>query len=163
VIPDKGVRTVVEAFALLAQKPEAERLSLTILGDGPGDYLDSLKRVVLEHGMEEVIRFQAAIPRHSMPEALARHAALILASEYDEPLARSIQEAMAMQLVVIGTTTGGSGELLVDERTGLVFQAGDAKSLAHQLAKAAQDPELVQRLSLAGRRAVEEQFDIQKR
>lgn len=162
VIPDKGVHTIVAAFALLGDKPEREQLSLTILGDGPRDYLESLKRVVIEHGLEGTIFFQGAIPRQEMPAVLASHDALILASEYDEPLARSIQEAMAMQLLVIGTVTGGSGELLANERTGLVFQAGDAQSLAHQLAKAAREPEMVQRLRLAGRQKVEAEFDIQK-
>jgi glycosyltransferase involved in cell wall biosynthesis len=85
---------------------------------------------------------------------------LILASEYDEPLARAIQEAMAMELLVVGTVTGGSGELLVDEHTGLVFQAGDSHSLAAQLIKAVREPDLVNRLRKAGRKEVEENFTI---
>ena len=36
-----------------------------------------------------------------------------------------MQEAMAMGLLVIGTTTGGTGELLVHERTGLESRRRD--------------------------------------
>jgi glycosyltransferase involved in cell wall biosynthesis len=97
-----------------------------------------------------------------MPDVLSRHDGLILASEYDEPLARAIQEAMAMELLVLGTTTGGSGELLVNECTGLVFKAGDPRSLAAQLTRAVQDPDLVIRLRKAGRKEIEENFSIQK-
>jgi glycosyltransferase involved in cell wall biosynthesis len=160
VIPNKGVHTVVDAFALLAERPELKKLSLTILGDGRVDYIESLKKTISESRLEEVIEFQASVPRENMPDVLSGYDGLILASEYDEPLARSIQEAMAMELLVIGTITGGSGELLVDERTGLVFQAGDPHSLASQLAKAVQNPNLVTQLRKAGREEVEENFTI---
>lgn len=162
IIPNKGVHTIVEAFALLAERPEIEKLSLTILGDGRVEYVESLKRIISEHGLEKVIQFQTSVPRENMPDVLSRYDGLILASEYDEPLARSIQEAMAMELLVVGTITGGSGELLVNERTGLVFQAGDPHSLADQLTKAVQNPLLVTRLREAGRKEVEKNFTISR-
>jgi glycosyltransferase involved in cell wall biosynthesis len=162
IIPNKGIHTIVEAFALLAEQSEIEKLSLTVLGDGRAEYIDNLKRTISEHGLENVIQFQSSVPREDMPDVLSRYDGLILASEYDEPLARSIQEAMAMELLVVGTVTGGSGELLVNDRTGLVFQAGDPDSLASQLNKAVRDPDLVTRLRKAGRKEVEENFTIQR-
>jgi glycosyltransferase involved in cell wall biosynthesis len=97
-----------------------------------------------------------------MPDVLADHNVLILPSEYDEPLARSIQEGMAMGLLVIGTTTGGSGELLVDKQTGLVFNPGDSRSLADQIVFAAQHPDRVNDLQNTGRQEVEQHFNIQR-
>jgi glycosyltransferase involved in cell wall biosynthesis len=161
IMPIKGVHTIVEAFASLTEQPELDKLSLTILGDGPADYVESLKRIILKHGLQKVIQFQAAVPRKDMPLVLSRYDGLILASEYDEPLARAIQEAMAMELLVVGTVTGGSGELLVNEYTGLVFRTGDPRSLADQLIKAVREPDLVNRLRKAGRKEVEENFNIQ--
>ena len=84
----------------------------------------------------------------------------LLTSEYDEPLARSIQEAMAMGLLVIGTTTGGSGELLVHEKTGLVFEPGDSQSLANQILRAIQSPLEMRQIKNAGQQAVIDNFDI---
>jgi glycosyltransferase involved in cell wall biosynthesis len=95
-----------------------------------------------------------------MPGLLAEFDVLILASEYAEPLARAAQEAMAMGLLVVGTITGGSGELLVHEETGLAFEAGDPASLARQIERAARDPDQTRRLALAGRDAVRERFGI---
>jgi len=161
ILPIKGVHTILEALASLTERPELEKLSLTILGDGPTDYIGSLKRIISEHGLEKVVQFQAAVPRKDMPLVLSRYDGLILASEYDEPLARAIQEAMAMELLVVGTVTGGSGELLVNEHTGLVFRAGDPHSLAAQLIKTVREPDLVNRLRKAGRKEVEENFTIQ--
>ncbi len=66
-----------------------------------------------------------------------------------------------MGLLVIGTTTGGSGELLRDHHNGLVFQPADARSLAAQLALAITAPELRARLARQGRQDVQAHFDIQ--
>ncbi len=65
-----------------------------------------------------------------------------------------------MGLLVIGTTTGGSGELLVDGDTGLVFEPGDAGSLARQLGRAVADPDLCRRLADRGYEVVRACFDI---
>jgi glycosyltransferase involved in cell wall biosynthesis len=163
IIADKGVHTVIDAFALLAgQVNQRQKISLTIIGSGPEDYVGELRKKVKEDRLEGIIEFRPPVPRIRMPEILAGFDALILSSQYDEPLARSIQEAMAMGLLVIGTITGGSGELLVHGKTGLVFVAGDPRSLAEQLSYALDHPEKVAQLRSAGQKEVESQFDIQK-
>lgn len=162
IIPNKGIHTVVEAFSLLDIQSLPRRVSLTIIGDGPQDYLDLLAKKIHQHELGEYIQFRSPVPRSQMPALLAEHEALILSSEYDEPLARSIQEAMASELLVIGTLTGGSGELLEHDRTGLVFTAGNADSLAQQIIRAARSHELVEKLRKAGRIEIERRFNIER-
>jgi len=65
-----------------------------------------------------------------------------------------------MGLVVVGTTRGGSGELLLHEKTGLAFEAGNSRSLATQLERLLVEPDLAARLAAAGRRTVCESFNI---
>jgi glycosyltransferase involved in cell wall biosynthesis len=162
IIPHKGVHTVVQAFAHLRRRFGPEDVTLTIIGDGPQDYLARLQEVIIRSDLQDMVNFRNPVPRSQMPEVLSGHDALILASEYDEPLARAIQEAMAMELLVIGTTTGGSGELLIADQTGLIFPAGDSLELANQITRAITHPDLVNQLAKAGRKAVEENFDIRK-
>ena len=133
---------------------------MTILGDGPGDYLHYLRQRVTMLGIENLVDFMAPVQREQMPEILSKHDVLIMPSEYGEPIARSMQEGMAMGLLVIGTTTGGSGELLQHERNGLVFPAADAQSLATQIARAGNTPELGDRLARQGQEDVRTNFDI---
>jgi glycogen(starch) synthase len=83
---------------------------------------------------------------------------LIFPSEWPEPLARMTQEAMSSGAVVIGTTTGGTGEILEDGVTGLVFAPGDAAGLAARIRQLRSDPALFARLASAARQRVEEQF-----
>jgi len=162
IIPNKGIHTVVDAFAMLDLNSISSKICLTILGDGPVNYLNLIKEKITQNKLQEQIQIKLPVPRSQMPYVLADHNVLILPSEYDEPLARSIQEGMAMGLLVIGTTTGGSGELLVHKRTGLVFNPGDSESLADQIVFAAQNPNLVKELQDTGRQEIEEHFDIQR-
>lgn len=158
VVPEKGIHTVIDGFAQLAIRDDTFRL--VILGDGPPDYVAQLRDKVQALGLGNVVCFQPPVPRCDMPRILDHHDVLLLPSEYAEPIARSIQEAMAMGLLVIGTTTGGSGELLVHEQTGLVFEAGDAHSLATQIKRFIEEPTLAAQLAAAGQIRVREAFRI---
>ena len=162
IISNKGIHTVVDAFTLLDFDSLPNKISLTILGDGPANYLNFIKEKINQNQLQEHINIKPPVPRSQMPDVLADHNVLILPSEYDEPLARSIQEGMAMGLLVIGTTTGGSGELLVDKQTGLVFNPGDSRSLADQIVFAAQHTDQVKDLQNAGRQEIEQHFNIQR-
>jgi glycogen synthase len=159
VVPEKGVHTVVDALALL--QAQDGRIMLDILGSGPAEYLEVLRGKVRTRGLQGIVRFCSPVPREQMPEILRAYDVLILPSEYAEPLSRAMQEAMAMGLLVIGTTTGGSGELLIHESTGLAFLPGRPASLAEQLRRALSDPDLVCRLSRAGQSRLQQEYDIQ--
>ena len=161
VAPEKGIHTVIDALAQLASKTSSSSLHVTILGDGPRSYRERLHEQVHDSQLQEIVEFRPPVPREEMPQVLSQYNVLILPSEYDEPLARAMQEAMAMGLLVIGTTTGGSGELLDHGRTGLAFEAGVPDSLASQLLRALSEPDLATRLAEAGKQTVIQHFDIQ--
>ncbi len=156
----KGVHTVIEGLGRLTQKQPHHKLRLTILGDGPAEYIQLLHQKTADYQLESIIQFKSSVSRSEMPNILNQHDILILASEYDEPLARASQEAMAMGLMVIGTTTGGSGELLIHEQTGLAFDAGDANSLMAQFERILDQPELLPQLAQAGYRVMLEHFNM---
>lgn len=160
--PVKGIHTVIDALALIKEKARTHPVTLTVLGSGPTDYHDHLRKKVSDYQLNDVVSFRAAVPREQIPNEMRRHNSLILASEWAEPLARSVQEAMAMGLLVMGTNTGGSGELLVHQKTGLVFKAGDPDSLADQFIRALEEPQLVEKLAKAGQGEVKENFSIER-
>jgi glycogen(starch) synthase len=97
-----------------------------------------------------------------MPSILQQFDILIFPSIYEEPLARMTQEAMASGLVVVGTTTGGTGEILSEGETGLTFAPEDEEGLADQVTRLITDPDLYCRLSQAGRQTVLENFTLDK-
>jgi glycosyltransferase involved in cell wall biosynthesis len=97
-----------------------------------------------------------------MPAQLATHDVLIFPSEWPEPLARMTQEAMASGAVVVGTITGGTGEILIDGETGLVFPPGDAPALARCIRRLQTDPALFSHLARNGRQCVEDKFSFRR-
>ena len=161
VSPEKGIHTVLQAFALLHQQGQLQNIHLTIIGDGPEGYKEELRQFVSTHNLEQFVYFESPVSIEEMPNTLTQHDILLLPSEWDEPLACIMLEAMASNLLVVGTTTGGSGEALFHDRTGLVFEPGDPESLATQLARILNEPGLVPRLAQSGRQEVVENFDIQ--
>ncbi len=162
VVPDKGIHTAIEALAYLEATGRQLDITLTILGDGPVGYVDRLQALVSAQRLQDRVEFRPPVPREEMPQVLSQYNTLILPSEYQEPLARAMQEAMAMGLLVVGTTTGGSGELLIHEETGLAFEPGNPVALAAQLVRAVAEPTLAARLAAAGRQAVLERFTIDR-
>lgn len=151
----KGVHTVVQAMQHLDAS-----VSLDLLGAGDPDYTAALKAAVTQAGMQERVHFLGAAKRSEVPQVLAQHDVLLFASEWNEPFARSVLEAMAAGLVVVGTTTGGTGEILVEGQTGLTFAAGDALQLAAQIQRLVVDPGLRRRLALSGRQNVRQYYTL---
>lgn len=161
VSPEKGIHTVLQAFNLLHTQNQLQNISLTIIGDGPKEYKEGLKQFVTDHNLQNFVSFEAPVTVDEMPKVLNLHHILILPSEWDEPLACIMLEAMASNLLVIGTTTGGSGEALFHNNTGLVFEAGDSQSLATQIARVIAEPDIITQLAQTGQQEVHNNFTIQ--
>ncbi len=85
---------------------------------------------------------------------------LVLCSDR-EPLGTCLLEAMAMELPVVVTTSGGSHELFIDGVTGLKRPGGDVHGLAAAIELILTNPELAQRLRKAARRYAETEYTIQ--
>ena len=160
VAPEKGIKTVLLALAQLKQKDVLQSLHLTIIGDGPVDYKASLREIVTTHQLHPFVTFQLPVPIEQMPTIYAAHHILLLPSEWHEPLSCTMLEAMAAGLLVVGTTTGGSGEALKHQQTGLVFAPGDPTALAEQLETILHNPTLVPQLAQAGQQTVTTGFDM---
>ncbi len=160
--PHKGVHTAIEAMGILVKEHNGPEIKLSILGSGNLDYEYLLKKTVEEQGLGKHVRFLGRITRSDMPELFRNFDVLIFPSIWEEPLARVMQEAMASGLVVVGTLTGGTGELLVDGETGLTFEPGNAALLARQIEKLSSDRSLRDRLAANGRQAVLARFGMDR-
>ena len=161
VVPHKGLDTAVEALRILARREECGSLKLTIAGGSVyPDYISQLRETVRLFGLEGKVEFVGAIPREELSRLYREHDILLFPSVIDEGLGLSIVEAMAAGLVVVGTASGGSNEVLIHERTGLVFPKQDAPSCAANVLRLINDPSLFESLRRSGRRAVEDYFEM---
>jgi glycogen synthase len=159
--PEKGVHTAVNALNYL-NNLGVHSARLNIYGRGDSTYESRLRSLVKELHLDNSVFFRGAIPHQQVPQVIARHDVLVFPSEWQEPFARTVLEAMAAGLVVVGTTTGGTKEILVDGKTGLTFPAGDAEQLAAQIQRLAQNPGLRNTLADAGQRCVIENYTLSR-
>jgi glycosyltransferase involved in cell wall biosynthesis len=155
----KGVHTAIAAMALLGRETEL-KVTLDIYGAGDADYTAKLGAQIARLALHDRVRLRGRIPPHEVPALLTTYDALLFPSEWEEPFARTVLEAMAAGLTVVGTTTGGTGELLVESETGLTFPAGDAHRLAQQVERIARHPQLSRQLAARGRARVQEHFSF---
>lgn len=161
-VPHKGAHTAIEALALLDQRGLLGQTTLTIVGSGHPDYEARLRRLVAAHGLDGAVSFRGRLPRDQMAALMAHFDVLVFPSIWEEPLARVVQEAMAVGLVVVGTTTGGSAEILVEGETGLTFPPGDGAALAARLAELQAAPEQGRRLAARARATVVQRFSFNR-
>lgn len=155
----KGVHTAAEAMALL-RRQFGSAVRLTLLGSGHPAYYERLQSLARQGEVQQQVVFREAVTREQMPEALSHYDVLLFPSTGPDALPRMVQEAMLAGLVVVGTTTGGTGENLFHEQNGLVFEPGDASHLAAQVARLVNDVPLRQRLADAGRCTVLQRFTL---
>jgi glycogen(starch) synthase len=158
---DKGVHVAVEAVGKLAQARPQRDYRLIIAGSGPADYLEQLQRLVASYSVEELVSFPGWLPRERMPDLMRRCHLLLLPTVHQEPFARVTLEGMAAGLAVIGTLTGGTGELLRDGSNGLACKADDSQDLAGQIGRLLNDPPLRHRLASRGQEMVLEQYSME--
>ena len=158
----KGVHTAIEAMARLVNTQGMNQISLTLIGSGHPDYEAFLRDLVERKRLRHFVTFHEPVSKDEMPNILQQFDVLIFPSIYEEPLARMTQEAMASGLVVVGTTTGGTKEILRDGETGFTFTPEDADGLAEQVVRLMIDPDLRCRLAQAGRQTVLENFTLDK-
>lgn len=158
---DKGLHTAIEAIKQLHTLPDVQ-ITLDIYGKGDPAYTERVQSVVTQSGLSDTVKFCGSVPRSEIAAVLAQHDILLFTSEWEEPFARSPLEALLVGLAVISTTTGGSGEAMIDRETALTYRAGDATALARKIEELAANPQLRTCLAERGRQLVIERFSFDR-
>ncbi len=153
IVPLKGVHTVVEAVGILKKEHGVSSVSLTVVGDtdfNPG-YTRHLVEITERYGISDRVRFAGKVVPEEIGGYLGSHGLFVFPSAWDEPFGISQVEAMAAGMIVLGTATGGSAEIIKDGVNGLRFEREDYRDCARQILRLLEDPELCRRLTTGGR------------
>ncbi len=88
---------------------------------------------------------------------------IISASVEPEAFGRVAVEAQAMKKIIIASNIGGSNETIIDEKTGFLFESGNAKSLSKKIMKVlSMDESLLENIRIEGRKNVIKKFNVEK-
>lgn len=151
--PEKGLTTLIQAFADVAAQNSGLRLA--IVGSGPE--LARLESLAQELYVFDQCVFQPAV---SDVTSWLKSIDIFVLPSLSEALSNSLMEAMACGCACIASRTGGNPELIRDGETGLVFEPGNTRDLAVRLRHLLDKPDLRSRLVQAGSRFIREDFSL---
>ncbi len=149
VLPSKGVHLLLEAAVRLGD-PGALRVD--VWGEVLPFHNDrsyGARLAALRAGHESSIALHGAYRNEQLPEILGRLDILVVPSIWYEAFGLTIREAFLAGVPVITANHGAMAEAVEDGVTGLLFEAGDAASLAAVLRRLVDDRGLRARLALA--------------
>jgi len=147
--PRKGHEILLAAMQQVAARTNGTCPQVLLVGDGP--LRDALERRTDELGLGHVVRFTGNLS--DVRPALAAMDLFVLPS-HEEGMSNALLEAMAAGRPVIATAVGGTGEIITDQRTGVLVPAADATALAAAVQRLLRDRDVADDLGAAGREFV---------
>ena len=159
----KGQELFIEAINLVKIELGYEAFHVVILGNDQGRnlYKKKLIRLVEQYRLTKQIRFID----HCKDMALAYKVSDIIVSASIEPEAfgRVAVEAQSMEKLIIASNIGGSNETIINEKTGFLFEAGDAQSLSKKIVSAiTMDETSLKLIGKEGRKNIIKKFNVEK-
>ncbi len=159
----KGQEIFIEAINLVNIELGYEAFYSVILGSDQGRdmYKKKLIRLTEQYRMNKQVRFID----HCKDMALAYKVSDIVVSASIEPEAfgRVAVEAQSMEKPLIASDIGGSNETVVDEKTGFLFESGNAKSLSQKILKVLNlDETSLKSVGVEGRKNIIQKFNVEK-
>ena len=157
----KGHRYLIEACADLARR--GVDFHCQLIGDGP--LRQETEEQIAAAGLEQRFTLSGQQSQPVVLQAMREcHVVVlpsILASRGDrEGIPVCLMEAMATGRPVISSQLSGIPELVTSGKEGILVKQKDSEALGRALLELARNPELQARMGRAGRRKVEDAFDL---
>jgi glycosyltransferase involved in cell wall biosynthesis len=144
---EKGVDLLLEAWRSLDGVP------LSVVGSGP----DERRLREIAASLPDV-RFLGRVPRDRALRAMQEAAFVVAPSRLYEVFPMALLEALSIGRAVVAPRRGAHCEAVEPGRTGLLYEAGDAASLAGCCRALAADPDRARAMGREARRVFEESF-----
>jgi glycosyltransferase involved in cell wall biosynthesis len=149
--PIYGISTAIKAVALLSQT--VPDIKLSIAGSGPQK--EELQYLVTEERLEKNIIFTGRLTPEEMAE-LYQNSDIMLNPTTVDNMPNSILEAMASGVAVVTTDVGGIPYLVKNNKTALFTEVNNPESMAKQINRLLNEPELYQELVNNGLQEVQQ-------
>jgi glycosyltransferase involved in cell wall biosynthesis len=164
--PSLGLGVAIDAFMELKADPAFANLRFRAMGGVVGDdmeYVTGLKRALEERGWADDAEFVEDMDQQSRLDFLKSLTVLSVPVPRGEAFGLYIIEANACGVPVVQPQAGGFPELIEQTGGGLVYTPNDASALAAKLKALLSNPDRARGLGRAGRRAVREYFNVDRK
>lgn len=156
-VDDKAFHIALQAIDILHKSLPDTTIRYRLVGDGP--LRNQLQHLARDLSIEGLIQFVGAIDREDVVREMQQAHILILSSQ-QEVLPTVLLEAQACQLPIIATRVGATDEAVLPNQSAFLVPPDDPNALAQTLRYLLQNPNLWPQMGQAGRRFVEENYDI---
>lgn len=150
---EKGFHHLVDAFMNLRQQPGTEHIRLQAagwLGDHNKGYAEANFAKIKEAGLSDAFEYVGQVSRTEKIEFLRGIDMLCVPTEFLEPKALYVLEAMAMGVPVVQPNHGCFPELIESTNGGLLYEPGNLDDLQSKLMTLASDSDRRKRLGAQG-------------
>ncbi|PYU98548.1 MAG: hypothetical protein DMG26_18390 [Acidobacteria bacterium] len=151
--PGKGVDTVIRALPQVLRV--VPRASYVVVGDG--DDRPRLQRLAEGTGVHQSVHFVGHQSEAEL-KSYYRKAEVFVMPSCQEGFGIVFLEAMAFGKPVIGAASGGIPDIVIDGATGYLVNYGDVDTLAARLIRLLADPDLRQKMGVAARQRIKENY-----
>jgi glycosyltransferase involved in cell wall biosynthesis len=150
-IPEKGLWTLFAAWK------QIEGLKLKVIGDGP--MLGDLRRFASRHNLN--IEFLGYLEHKHVLNIVRESLMQIIPSHCYENFPMTVLEGYAYGTPIIASRIGSLGEIIIDGRTGLLFEPGNSHDLVEKVYGILHDHELASKISHNARKVFEKKYTPQ--
>ena len=159
----KGQELFLEAINLVNIELGYEAFYAVILGNEQGRklYKKKLVRLAEQYRMTKQVKFID----HCKNMPLAYHVSDLIISASIEPEAfgRVSVEAQSMKKIIIASDIGGSNETIINDKTGLLFESGNPKSLCKKIIQGlTMDETSLKIMGNEARKNIVKKFNVEK-
>lgn len=147
---EKGIHIALESLNYLINSMGIKNLCLDIAGSRDNDYINKLKKMCIDSGIEKHVNFMGKVPYEKIHTVYREHHIAVVPSIWKEPSGSVVLEAMAQGLPVVASNTGGIPEFIEHGKTGMLIPPGDSKKLAETIRELMNNHFLYKKISTQG-------------
>ena len=154
-VPEKGQFEFIKAINELYKRGYKNLRALIIGGKGTGDYLKSLNNYVRENNLSNII----SIKEYSSDmNSVWKSTDIACVCSKAEAFGRVTIEAMLAGALVVGANTGGTLDLLENNKTGYLYEQGNYYDLAEKIEYAINNTDKSRNIAIAGQKGALDNF-----
>ena len=159
--PLKGHKYFLQALAkAIRVLPQIRALIVGDISPGKEKYKEELQMLTRRLSLDRYVEFVGRTD--NVPRILSRLDVLILPTVTQEAFGRVLIEAGASGVPVIATRVGGVVDIIQDGINGILVQPKDSAELAKAMVRLHNEPEFANKLTLAARKNVEQNFTLEQ-
>ena len=151
-----------EMFVRVAHRVRQHRpdVHFKIIGSGYQEFLrEKVDAQIRELNFEQSLEIVPWLPRNELLDTLARTTVLAVPSRF-ESFGYVAAEAGMLQKPVVATNVDGLKDIIADGSSGILVDSNDDAAMAEKIVELLGNPALRKRMGQAGRKRVEEHFNI---